>query len=155
MRPANWRTLSDIDMSGEGPASQRVNFVSNEEGADQEMKMPAGWEPTGVEFDAGERRRGQGAAFMKTGENYNGEDTGMLLRPKKPPMQLDISGQGANLAALIGPYLNDYIAKIFDDRMQDALRNPPRMPASPSPEPAQPPPPPEDIDNLPVSSETK
>ena len=40
------------------------------------MKMPPGMVETGVDYNAGEARHGKGAAFHKTGENYNGEDTG-------------------------------------------------------------------------------
>ena len=33
MRPAHWRSLSDIDTQNDKPI-QRVNFVANEEGED-------------------------------------------------------------------------------------------------------------------------
>ena len=116
--------------------------------------MPDDMVDTGVHYDAGEARRGRGPAFFRTGENFNGEDRGRVLRPREPAQQMDISDQGENLMALLGPFMDQRMAALIDKRLNDFMRNPPRMPPTPSPAPAMPPLD-EEIENLPVPPETK
>ena len=116
------------------------------------MKMPQDMVDTGVHYDAGEARHGRGSGFFKTGENFLGEDRGRVLRPREPAQQMDISDQGENLMALLGPFMDRRMADLIDKRLNDFMRNPPRMPTAPAPGPA-PAPLDRDIDRLPVSPE--
>ena len=113
--------------------------------------MPPNMEPTGVTFDSGYAAKARGPYLQKTGENFRGEATGRVLREKRPPTRLNISGQGANLAAFLRPFLKDSLKDLIQQEMQNFMRNPPSIPPGPPPTP----PTDEEIDNLPVDPDTK
>ena len=63
---------------------------------DQTARLPAGYRDTGIGYGAGEKKRGIGPEYHKTGENANAEDKGMLLI-KDEPEKLKITAESGKL----------------------------------------------------------
>ena len=100
-------TLADLPPS-QAP-TKRVELVvpaHSKAEHDQTARLPPGYRDTGVGYAAGERKRGVGPEFHKTGENANAEDVGMLLTKEEPAEKLKITAEsGKALAELVQPHI--------------------------------------------------
>ena len=100
-------TLADLPPS-QAP-TKRVELVvpdNSKAEHDQTARIPSDMQETGIKYDANERKHGLGRAFHKTGENYNAEDVGRLLRERDPPEKLEITPEsGKAIAKLVQPHI--------------------------------------------------
>ena len=101
------RTIADLPAT-ERP-TKRVELVVDDNSKaehDQTARLPPGYRETGIEYAAGEKKRGEGLEYHKTGENANAEDVGRLLTKEEPPEKLKITAEsGKALAQLVQPHI--------------------------------------------------
>ena len=104
---ANRMTLDDLPPTTR--PTRRVEIVGPDNSKsehNQTARLPPGYRDTGVGYAAGEKKRGVGPAFHKTGENANAEDVGMLLTEDEPAEKLHITAEsGKALAELVQPHI--------------------------------------------------
>ena len=100
-------TLADLPAS-QAPTKRFEMVVPDNSKSehDQTARIPSDMQETGVKYNANERKHGLGRAFHKTGENYNAEDVGRLLREKDPAEKIEITPEsGKALAKLVQPHI--------------------------------------------------
>ena len=98
-------TLADLPSSTQ--QARRVELVVEPTSEhDQTARHPPGYRDTGIGYAAGERKRGVGPEYRKTGENANAEDVGMLMTKEEPAEKLKITAEsGKALAQLVQPHI--------------------------------------------------